>query len=49
MNKKSPAAPLLQPTPLSDDTKGHAPDTKVAIPSDSAVKQAKKWVDENRL
>ena len=41
--------PLFETLALSDDSEGRDPDTKAAIPSDQAVAQAKKWVDENRL
>ena len=42
-------APLFSTLVLTDETGGRDPATNVAIPSDMAVEQAKKWVDENRL
>ena len=41
--------PLFSTLALSDDAGGRDAATNVAIASDMAVEQAKKWVDENRL
>ena len=41
--------PLFSTLAMADDADGRDPDTNVAIPSDAAVMQGKKWVDENRL
>jgi len=48
INKKYDT-PLFESLALTDDSKGRDPATKAAIPSDQAVRDAKKWVDENRL
>ena len=42
-------SPLFETLALADDTAGRDPATKVAIASGRAVRDAKKWVDENRL
>ena len=41
--------PLFSTLAIADDSAGRAPDSKAAIASDQAVRDAKKWVDENRL
>ena len=41
--------PLFSTLVMADDADGRDPATNVAIPSDMAVEQGKKWVDENRL
>ena len=47
INKKY-SAPLFETLALADDS-SRDPKTGISIPSDAAVAQAKKWVDENRL
>ena len=42
-------APLFDTLAIADGSQGRDPSTNVAIPSDDAVLQAKKWVDDNRL
>ena len=44
---KSP--PLFGTLVLADDSWGRDPATKAAIPSDHAVEEGRKWVNENRL
>ena len=48
INKKYDT-PLFETLALADDAGGHDSKTGAAIPSDEAIFQAKKWVDENRL
>ena len=48
INKKYDT-PLFETLALADDANGHDPKTGAAIPSQDAILEAKKWVDENRL
>ena len=48
INKKYDA-PLFETLALADDSAGRDPAAKTAIASGQAVRDAKKWVDENRL